>query len=104
MGRELVVEARILKHDAKGTAYEERFAHRIVPGDAKPACGRREDGRQHLDSGRLARAVRTEKCENDVLCHGEGDAVNHGEAVKILTRSRASIAAVINHFPYVLRC
>ena len=85
LGRgQLVVQARILEHDAEGAAHQQRLRDRVVAGDQEPPLARCEHGGQHFDRRRLAGAVGPEKGEDDALRHGERDVVDRGKAVEAL--------------------
>src|ERR1700693_926666 len=73
---QLVVERRVLKNEATPLAYAGGVLHDINPCHACCAGGRRQQGAQDRDRGRLARAVGSEAAEYLTTMHLEIDAAH----------------------------
>src|SRR5688572_590383 len=76
VSRQLAVETRILKHDAKRAARFDLVGDRIQPVKLHRPGSRPLQRGEHLDCRGLARAVRAEKREDLAFGNVEGHAVN----------------------------
>ena len=83
-GRQLVVEAGVLKNDSKRPPYLLLLARRIVPVHSNRSAGGIEHRRQHLDRGRLSRPVRAEKTKYLPLWHRKCNVIHRAEIPIIL--------------------
>src|SRR3989440_258461 len=70
------VERCLLERDADAEAHVDGLAGDVEPGHFGPPGGRKEEGAQHVDERRLARAVGTEEAVDLARLHVEVDAVD----------------------------
>lgn len=84
---QIAVEGEFLRHVAEPVARLGGVAPQIEAGDASFAGGRLQKPAQHLESGRLAGAVRPEQAENLTARDVEGDVVGSGEIAEALCES-----------------
>src|SRR5688572_9568424 len=76
VGRQLAVEARVLKHYAERAPRFELIGDRVQPVEPHRPARRPLERGEHLDRRRLARAVRAEEREDLTLCDVERYTVN----------------------------
>src|SRR5260221_11325064 len=79
-------DARHLEHSQQPAARERHGLHAgyFLAGQPHAAGVGREETRQHLDSARLARAVRADQPEYLALLHGKRHALDRGHAAEVL--------------------
>src|SRR4029079_15713063 len=59
-----VAAALAARHEVDAVAHLVGLGHDVAPRDERTARGRKQQGRQDLDAGGLARAVRSEESEH----------------------------------------
>ena len=71
LGRQVVVERRVLKHKADGPPHLVLLTDDVVAVDCSPTLSGLDERAEHVDRGGLARAVRTQKAEDLPRLHVE---------------------------------
>ncbi len=95
--RQLAVQAGVLEHDAEGAARGEGRFLRVVAGKQDRPLRGRQGSRQHLDGGRLARAVGTEKPEDFPGFNLEGDIIDGAKVLECLHQVGGDDDLVLDH-------
>ena len=79
LGGQLVVEGLLLEDEADVPAHRRASLDDVEAGDPGRPRGRPGQGAQHLDGGRLPRAIGPEEGEDLTLGHVEADTLDRGQ-------------------------
>jgi hypothetical protein len=79
----LTVDARLLRHVPDGAPDDGGLADDVVPGHLRVAGVGPRERREHAHGGRLSCAVRAEEAEDLALAHGEANAVERLDRLRV---------------------
>ena len=90
-------EVEVFRHDADSSFHFHRLLGDIEVEYAQAAAGRREQPREHLDRGRLPRAVRSEKSEETAATYFQVDMIDRDEVAKLFDERKGFDCGYCGH-------